>query len=132
MPGARSMVEVWSATRAPEASSTQAPAPTTPAYTFSVSGCATAPTIGRPSTQSPIITTNPVSPRMKSLVPSIGSTIQMRERPIRAPVSGISSERIVSLGKAAASRPTMSALAARSASVTGSLPALLSMTSFFP
>ncbi len=64
---------------------------------------------------------------MKSLVPSIGSTIQMRRRPSRARVSGTSSERIVSSGKAAVSRWRISVLAALSASVTGSLPALLSM-----
>ena len=69
---------------------------------------------------------------MKSLVPSIGSTIQIRLRPIRAPESGTSSDRTTSLGKAAVSRSRISVLAALSASVTGSLPDLLSICRRLP
>ena len=60
----------------------------------------------------------------KSRVPSIGSTIQTRGLPRRSPVSGISSDRTTSSGNASRRRATISALAAWSASVTGSSPAL--------
>ena len=46
------------------------------------------------------MTTNPVSPRMKSRVPSIGSTIQTRGLPEALAVSGISSDRTTSSGNA--------------------------------
>ena len=78
------------------------------------------------------MTAKPSSPRMKSRVPSIGSTIQTRARPRREPSSGISSDSTTSSGNSARSLATISALAAWSALVTGSSPALLSTISLPP
>ena len=118
--------------RSPDGSSRHAPAPTTPAYTRPDSGWPTAPTAGRPSTARPIMTTNPDSPRTKSRVPSIGSTIHTRGFPRRSPVSGSSSDSTTSSGNASCRRATISALAAWSASLTGSSPAFVSTCSLVP
>ena len=95
-------------------------------------GWAMAPTAGRPSTARPIMTHEPDVAEDEIAGAIDGSTIQTRERPSREPSSGISSERTTSSGNAATRRLTMRVLAARSASVTGSLPALLSIWSFWP
>ena len=63
---------------------------------------------------------------MKSLVPSSGSTIHTRSLRRREPSSGASSLSRPSSGKRARSPSTISALASRSACVTGSSPGLRS------
>ncbi len=78
------------------------------------------------------MTQKPFSPRTKSRVPSIGSTIQTRGLPRRSPVSGSSSDRTTSSGNASRRRATSSALAAWSASLTGSSPPLNCTSSCLP
>ena len=75
---------------------------------------------------------NPSLPRMKSFVPSIGSTNHTRGDPSAPAAGGDSSLITGSPGNAAASRAMINSLAFLSATVTGSLPAFISTSSSPP
>jgi hypothetical protein len=92
----------------------------------SAAGWWTTPSTGRAPTASPIITDQPRSPRMKSLVPSIGSTYHTRAAVSRRGSSSVSSQMMTSSGNALPSASTRNADDFLSAIVTGSLPAFIS------
>jgi len=123
------IVDTVSAVVAPSGSSIHAPRAGAAANSRPLVGWNTTPTIGRCATHSPIITAKPSLPRMKSLVPSIGSTYQTRGAVRRARSSADSSLTTQSAGNAARSPATIRSDAARSATVTGSSPALCSTPS---
>ncbi len=104
------------------------PWPEIPIHSSSRAGAASMPISGRRSLISATDTAHPVRPRMKSRVPSIGSTSQIRPRPSRAGSSAVSSDSQPAAGKRRPSSRLRKVSTARSAAQTG-LPGAFSQVS---